>query len=86
LYNLDRWRQAPISDIENGKREVKASELTYFCGALDKLVIYFFPDEIIQSISYGELEPEQQELLRIVNTMTLKNRKKLIAIGKTLIE
>ncbi len=41
-------RQASISDIENGKREISQSEFNYISSHLNKPLEYFFPKEFLR--------------------------------------
>jgi len=43
LADIAHFRQAAISQIETGKREVSSAELLYLGFALNKPITYFFP-------------------------------------------
>lgn len=80
------FRQASISDIENGKREVSASELVYFSLALNKPILYFFPDQYKGKIFEGELSSEEQEIISIINQMDNDDIQRMIAQGNALLK
>ena len=77
------FRQAAISDIENGKREITTAELIYLCNALNKPASYFFPnwvgnlfadnltiDEETLLVNFRDLwEQDQKRILLIVNAL-----------------
>jgi transcriptional regulator with XRE-family HTH domain len=80
------FRQASISDIENGKREVSASELVYFSLVLNKPIMYFFPDQYKGKIIEGELSSGEQELLSIAHQIDMDDLQRLIAQAKALLQ
>jgi len=41
-------RQATISDIEHGKKEMGLSTLVLIAAALEQPISYFFPDDLIE--------------------------------------
>jgi transcriptional regulator with XRE-family HTH domain len=77
-------RQASISEIENGKREVSSSELVYLSFALNKPILYFFPNEYIKGRSSDELKPLIQELIIQANRLSHEDLKKVITQTKAL--
>ncbi len=56
-------RRATLSEIENGKNEPNASELTYLAAHLEKPLTYFFPKRLRSQITKEDLSPEELELL-----------------------
>lgn len=79
-------RRETISLIENGKSEVGTLTLTYIASALEKPLIYFFPDFSTRKLQEDSLSAEEQELLahfrRIVedpNVVTALNQIKSLA-------
>ena len=46
LAEMVRRRQATISDIEHGKKEMGLSTLVLIAVALGKPISYFFPDDL----------------------------------------
>jgi transcriptional regulator with XRE-family HTH domain len=44
LAEKARFRQAAVSQIETGKREITATDLLYFSYSLNKPVTYFSPN------------------------------------------
>ncbi len=79
------FRQASISDIENGKREVSSSELLYFSYALNRPIIYFFPEFHQRHISEKELTPLLQELVETGKRLNNDDIKRIIAQAKALL-
>jgi transcriptional regulator with XRE-family HTH domain len=80
------FRQASISEIENGKREVTSSELVYFCYALNKPIIYFFPEFVQSDLNQRDLAPLLQELLLISKKLGDDDLKRLVVQAKALVE
>lgn len=74
-----RARQATISAIENGKKEVSSSELVYLCAALQKHITYFFPEGMLQVVSADQLGTEESELLALFGKLSHTDQHKLIA-------
>lgn len=79
-------RQASISEIENGKREVSSSEIVYLSFALNKPVLYFFPNEYIRDRPSDELSPVIQELIIQAERLSNDDLKKIITQTKALAE
>jgi len=77
-------RQASISEIENGKREVSSSELVYLSIALNKPIIYFFPKRYAREIDQDKLSPLFQELLLQAKRLSNADLKRLIAQTRAL--
>ncbi len=63
------YRSRPaISEMETGKMEPDATTLAYLAGALEKPIMYFFPD--FAHIITGDVSsPEALELLNIFNQL-----------------
>jgi len=78
-------RQASISDIENGKREVKSSELLYLSLALNKPISYFFPKQYQIQIDDEKFTSLQEELILLTNQMSDDDMKRLIAQSQALV-
>lgn len=74
------FRQAAISQIETGKRDVTSSELVYLSYALNKPITYFFPINILnptdEESEYSILE---QELLFHARRLRPNDLKRVIA-------
>lgn len=79
------FRQASISDIENGKREVSSSELLYFSYALNRPIIYFFPEFHQRRVVDNGDSPLIQELKTIGSKLEEDDLVRLIAQGNALI-
>lgn len=79
------FRQAAISQIETGKRDVSASEIIYLSFALNKPINYFFQFPILQ-LKPGDdsLSLPEQELLLEARRLLPDDLKKLIAQVKAL--
>jgi len=76
--------QAAVSQVEKGKRSVSAEEIPYFSYALDKLILYFFPEEFQDKISKEDLTILEQELLTQARRLKLDDLRKLIAHARAL--
>lgn len=77
-------RQASISDIENGKREVSSSEITYLSYTLNKPIIYFFPKNFVLEDTPGKIPPLLLELLLQARRLSRIDIKKIIIQTKAL--
>lgn len=75
-------RQASISEIENGKREVSSSEIVYLSLTLNKPITYFFPERFTRGIDPDKLSPLYQELVIQAKRLSNEDLKKLIAQAK----
>ena len=58
-------RRATISDIENGKSELTVSSLALISAALDKPISYFFPWFVYDNLAPEDLNPAEQEVLKL---------------------
>ena len=77
-------RQASISEIENGKREVSSSEIIYLSHALNKPITYFFPKVFIHEIEQERLPPAIQELIIQANRLDDDDVRRLVAQARAL--
>ena len=78
-------RQASISDIENGKREVTASELLYLSYTLNKPITYFIPEKYKRNMHIEEnLSELERELLIQAKELSTEDMKRVIAQIKAL--
>jgi len=77
-------RQASISEIENGKREVSSSELVYLSFALNKPIIYFFPERYVREIEQEKLSPLFHELIIQAQRLSNNDLKRIITQTKAL--
>jgi len=76
-------RQAAISDIENGKREVSSSEILYLCGVLKKPAAYFYPPPHKGFINpNSDLSEKQEELLAITKRLYDEDIERLLVIAR----
>jgi transcriptional regulator with XRE-family HTH domain len=81
------FRQAAISQIETGKREVSSSDLLYLSYVLNKPITYFFPRGIMwQKEDEQSLTPLEQELLMQVRHLDDDDLRRLIAQARALVE
>lgn len=79
------FRQAAISQIETGKRDVSTSEIVYLSYALNKPIIYFYPTFISsKEMEKNNLSLLEQELLNQAKRLNANDLKKLIAQAKAL--
>ena len=86
LADMTYIRQAAISQIETGKREVSTSELVYLSYALNKPITYFFPKEMIRQIDVEKLTALEQELLLQVRRLDIDDLRRLIAQARAISE
>jgi transcriptional regulator with XRE-family HTH domain len=56
-------RQAKISDIENGKIELSASDLLHLSKYLEKPILFFFPAWAVEKINSEGIPSELQVLI-----------------------
>lgn len=73
------FRQSSISKIESGLRAVSYEEILYLTYALDKPILYFFPEELQDKINPEDLTILEQELLSQARRLHLDDLHKLIA-------
>jgi len=87
LAGRAHFRQAAISQIESGKREITSTDLLYLSYALNKPIIYFFPQKLIwQKEEEQSLTPLEQELLMQVRHLDDQDIRRLIAQARALVE
>ena len=84
LAKLVYTRQATISDIENGKREASSSELMSLSYALNKPLLYFFPETFITEDSDDKLPPLLKELVLQAKRLSRDDLKKVITQTRAL--
>lgn len=79
------FRQAAVSQIETGKRDVTASEVVYLSYALNKPITYFYPARLSHlKIEDNDLSMLEQELLMQARRLDPDDLKRLIAQAKAL--
>lgn len=78
LGEMAYFRQASISEIENGKREISSGELIYFSSALSKPIAYFFPEPYKKFVEANEGEDLLKEMLLVAKKLTDDDIKRLI--------
>lgn len=83
LAKLVYLRQAAISDIENGKREVSTSELLLFCVGLGKSPDYFYPPGDASLIFRTDVNEDEAELLAITRRLYKDDIERLILIARS---
>ncbi len=79
-------RQSSVSKIETGMRSVSAEDLIYLSHALDKPILYFFPEDFIGKNEQQQLSQLEQELIDHARKLSRSDLKKLIAQAKALAE
>ncbi len=84
LAKKSYFRQSSISKIESGVRSISAEEILYFSYALDKPILYFFPEEFQDKISTEDLTILEQELLTQAQRLNMDDLRKLIAQARAL--
>jgi len=86
LAQKSHFRQAAISQIESGKREVSASEITYLSYALNKPITYFFPKRLLwEKEGEQNLSPLEKELLMHIRCLDDDDLRRLIAQARALV-
>jgi len=65
--------------IEEGEDLAFATEVLYLAGALEKSVLYFFPDHYVSSQEAQHLRPEEIEFLRLFNSLDGPVRRSILA-------
>jgi transcriptional regulator with XRE-family HTH domain len=87
LAQKAHFRQAAISQIEAGKREVTATDLLYLSYSLNKPIIYFFPQWLkLEKSEEGDLTPLEKELLLVSRKLDSDDDlRRLIAIARGLV-
>lgn len=87
LAQKAHFRQAAISQIETGKREVSSTDLIMLSYALNKPIIYFFPQILIREKGDEKsLPPLEQELLIQVRRLDDNDLRRLIVQARALAE
>ncbi|MBI9046679.1 MAG: helix-turn-helix transcriptional regulator [Anaerolineaceae bacterium] len=80
-------RQATISDIEKGKREVSSGELVFICISLQKPASYFYPEPYKKIISPGdEMREAEEVLLALARKLDGEDWERLKLIAKAFVE
>jgi len=77
-------RQASISEIENGKREISSSELVSLSYSLNKPILYFFPDQFLVEEFSDTISPLLKELILQASRLSNDDLKKIIAQTRAL--
>jgi transcriptional regulator with XRE-family HTH domain len=78
------FKQSSISKIESGDKAVTAEEILYLCYALDKPILYFFPEEVTLEVNKDQLSILEKELLIQARRLDQKDLRKLVAQAKAL--
>jgi len=78
------FRQSSISKIESGARSVSSEEILYFSYALDKPILYFFPEEFQEQINIEDLTILEQDLLAQARRLHLDDLRKLISQARAI--
>jgi len=84
LARKANFRQSSVSKIESGNRSVSSEEILYFSYALDKPILYFFPEEFQEKISLEDLTILEQDLLAQARRLHLDDLRKLIAQARAI--
>jgi transcriptional regulator with XRE-family HTH domain len=81
------FRQAAISQVETGKREVSSTDLLYLSFALNKPIIYFFPKWLmLEKTDEKDLDPLEKELLLHIRQLEDDDLRRLIAQARALVD
>ena len=87
LAEKARFRQAAISQVETGKREVSSTDLLMLSQALNKPILYFFPEEYLwQKEDEQSLMPLEKELLMHIRKLDDDDLRRLIAQARALVD
>lgn len=78
-------RQATISDWENGKVELTASDLVHLSRVCEKPILFFFPEWTIQKVFSEEIPPDLQNLLLQARKLPKSELQKIIVQVKALV-
>ena len=79
-------RQSSVSKIEAGTKEVTSEEILYLSYALEKPIMYFFPEEFSEEFGEDELTTLEKELILQARQLSRDDLRKLIAQAKALAE
>jgi len=79
-------RQAKISDIENGKIELSASDLLHLSKFLEKPILYFFPDWAVEKLHMDSLPTELQILILTARKLSKEDIRRIVVQVKALAE
>jgi len=81
------FRQAAISQVETGKREVSSTDLLYLSFALNKPITYFFPKWLmVEKSDENNLAPLEIELLMHIRKLDDDDLRRLIAQARALVQ
>ncbi len=78
--------QNVLQMIEDGQHEITSSELIYFANALDKSILYFFPERYIQGIEPSALSMLETELLLLFGKLSEEDQRKILAQIRALVD
>ncbi|MCD4751634.1 MAG: helix-turn-helix domain-containing protein [Anaerolineaceae bacterium] len=81
LADRSCFRQAAISEIENGKREVSTAEISFLCAVLSKPVSYFFLDWT-KKFFPNELSEDEEALIVTLRDLYQEDRERILLIAK----
>ena len=80
------FRQSSVSKIEAGTKEVTSEEILYLSYALNKPIMYFFPEEFTEEFGEDEFTTLEKELILQARQLSRDDLRKLIAQAKALAE
>ena len=86
LAELTYFKQASISRIESGTKAISAEDILYLSAALDKPIIFFFPERFAEELGKTELSALEHELIILVRQLDPSDLRKLIAQARALVE
>ncbi len=73
------FKQSSISRIEAGTKAITAEDILYLSAALDKPIIFFFPERFAEELGEPELTVLEHELIIQVRKLGTDDLRKLIA-------
>jgi len=76
-------RQASLSDIENGKREIKISEMIEICSLLKVPLIKLLPASITMDWLIGNISDDEKKLVNLYRNMSEDDQVRLLGIAKS---
>lgn len=75
-------RQAAISLLELGKRDITASEIVYLSNALNKPISYFYPKWRGRNIEEDSLSDFEKEMILVARNLDSTDRERLLIIAR----
>lgn len=84
LAKLINRRQASLSDMENGKMQPDAETLMMLSLVLQKPIPSFYPGDYGKELRQEDMDPLEQDLIFIAQSLTEDDLRRIIAQAKAL--